>query len=336
LSIRYPAPLRPGAIIGVTAPSSGVRAECERRLVACVDAVRSRGFEVRLGDCLRGGGIVTADAATRAGELNRMLADPDIAAIVPPWGGELLIDLLDRVDFSAASPTWLVGYSDISTLLLPYTLRTGVATLHAPCFMEARFRAPDGLAHFLDVLALPAGAALTQTAATRYQTDWPSYERYAHAERWNLEHPTRWKWLGHEDDGATLTVSGRLLGGCLETIAMLPGTPFGDVPGFDGDVLFYFEVCEDAAPAVCRMLHHLRHAGWFRRASAILVGRTRAPAGHGLDQHGAVVHALGDLDIPIVYDVDVGHVAPQACFVNGALATVVVTPASARIEQRLV
>ena len=40
------------------------------------------------------------------------------AAVVPPWGGELAIDLLDQLDWdalAAAEPTWLVGWSDICT-----------------------------------------------------------------------------------------------------------------------------------------------------------------------------------------------------------------------------
>ena len=58
---------------------------------------------------------------------------------MPPWGGELAIDLLPLLDFAAigdAEPTWLVGYSDTSTLLLPLTLLTGVATLHGPGLMD--------------------------------------------------------------------------------------------------------------------------------------------------------------------------------------------------------
>ena len=333
--MNYPAPLARGSVIGVTAPSSPIAPDCERRLQACVDRARERGFEVVLGDCLRGSGVVSADRHARAAELARMLADPRIAAIVPPWGGELLIDLLELVDFAAMPPKWLVGYSDISTLLLPVTLRTGIATLHGPGFMETRFAAPDGLAHVFDVLALPAGASFVQRAAARSQVTWPSYQAYPHADAWNDDQPARWKWLGHEDDGASMTATGRLLGGCLEVIAMLPGTPYGDVASLPGDTIFYLEVCEEAAPAAARMLHHLRLAGWFARARAILVGRTRAPAAHGLTQHEAMASALGGLGIPILYDVDIGHVPPQAGPITGALATVTIGPGGGTIEQRL-
>ena len=46
-----------------------------------------------------------------------MFLDPAIRAIVPPWGGETAIDLLDILDWdalAAAEPTWLVGFSAVS------------------------------------------------------------------------------------------------------------------------------------------------------------------------------------------------------------------------------
>src|SRR5918994_957781 len=89
-----------------------------------------------------------------------MLTDPTIRAVVPPWGGELAIDLLPLLDVAAigqAQPTWLVGYSDTSTLLLPLTLLTGTATLHAPGLMDTPFRVPSPLLHWLDVATAGAG-----------------------------------------------------------------------------------------------------------------------------------------------------------------------------------
>ena len=54
-----------------------------------------------------------------------------------------------------------------------------------------------------------------------------------------------------------------------------------------------------------------------------------------LTQHGAVADALGDLGIPIVLDVECGHVAPYLPLVNGALARVVVDGDRREITQTL-
>ena len=132
-SICYPYSLKPGDVVGVTAPSSGIAPDLEARLQFCVEAVRGFGFDVRLGECLRSDHIVSASAHARAAELTHMLLDNSISAVVPPWGGELLINILPLLDFellAQAKPKWLVGYSDLSTLLMPYTMLTGIATMH--------------------------------------------------------------------------------------------------------------------------------------------------------------------------------------------------------------
>ena len=136
-----------------------------------------------------------------------------------------------------------------------------------------------------------------------------------------LPRPTRWRTLGDREIG---TLRGRLLGGCLETIAMLPGTPFGDLDAFapEDDLLVYVEVAEVDAYTAARMLHHLRLAGWFDRATGILVGRTSAPDASDYTQVDALRDALGGLDVPVLYDLDLGHVPPQLALVNGALTEV--------------
>ena len=54
----------------------------------------------------------------------------------PPWGGETAIDLLDVLDWdalAAVEPTWVVGFSDDTTWMLPLTLRLDWATVHGAC-----------------------------------------------------------------------------------------------------------------------------------------------------------------------------------------------------------
>ena len=109
------------------------------RLKVATCWLRERGYQVAVGQCLDGDSShVSAPAVERADELQRMLTDPQIRAVVPPWGGETAIDLLDLLDWdaiAAAEPTWVVGFSDISTLLLPLTTRAGWATLHGANLM---------------------------------------------------------------------------------------------------------------------------------------------------------------------------------------------------------
>jgi muramoyltetrapeptide carboxypeptidase len=126
----------------------------------------------------------------------------------------------------------------------------------------------------------------------------------------------------------------------LDVIAMLCGSAYGDLAGFARDyapegLLVYLDNCDFNTAQYGRALHHLKLAGWFNAANAILIGRTAAEAVEGFTQRDALVDALGDLDIPILYDLDIGHLPPQLMLVNGALATLTFGPSEKRIDQTL-
>ena len=79
----------------------------------------------------------------------------------------------------------------------------------------------------------------------------------------------------------------------------------------------------------------MRLNGFFDAANAVLVGRTSAPPIASLTQHEAVLDALGGLGVPLIADVECGHVAPYLPLVNGALAELVWSPMSMSLTQSL-
>ncbi len=334
--IRYPAPLRPGDTIAVTSPSAGVEGPAAARIDFCLEWLRSEGFDVVVGDCMDGSGITSAPAEQRAAELTAMLCDPDVRCVLPPWGGETAIDLVDLLDWdalAAAEPTWLVGYSDLSTLLLPITTRLGWATMHGDNLADTPYRPPLGL---LPWRALAAGPGPHVQRDSGVVAAWQPFEADPRATEWRDVGGGRWRLHGAD----SLVVSGRLIGGCVETLANLAGTPYGDVRAFgeahaDDGLIVYVEVAEDDAATICRNLHGLRLAGSFDHASAILVGRTSAPDHPQLTQEQAVIDALGCLGPPIVLDVEIGHVPPHLPLVNGALAPVTVEGDRREVVQEL-
>lgn len=340
--IRFPAPLRPGDRIGVTAPSSGVAADLRPRLEFCVEHLRARGYEVVLGTCLAGAGVVSAPAKARAAELTAMLTDPTIRAVIPPWGGELAVEVLPHLDLDAiraADPTWLIGYSDISTLLLPLTTLTGLATLHGQNLMDTPYRVPDPLAHWVEVVSRPRGASVAQGSSARHRgTGFDRWQDDPTVTEFTLDRPGTWSLL--DSPGGEMHVSGRLIGGCIETVSMLAGTRYGDLGTFRREhapegLIVYVEAACDGAVDIARDLWRMRLAGWFEEANAVLVGRTRAPDDDGFTQLDAVRSALGDLRAPVVLDVDCGHVPPHLALVNGALAELSVTATGGVLTQHL-
>lgn len=349
--VNFPAPLRPGDRIGVTATSSGVSDALRPRLDYAIRVVQERGYEVVLGDCLgvadASAGHVSAPVSQRAAELMTMLTDPTIRAVVPPWGGETAIDVLPLLDWDAlvaADPTWVVGYSDIATLLVPLTLRAGLATIHGSNFMDTPYRPSEGLLSWLDIAELPTGATFTQRPPGRYRRD--SHVDFAtepQANELTLDAEGGWTRLDEAGSGRVddeLHVRGRLIGGCIETVSPLVGSPIADVPRFvaehapEGTVV-YVEAAEANAFSICRALHGMRLAGVFTGAEAILVGRTSAPDDSTMTQREAVLDALGPLGIPIIAGVDCGHVAPFMPLVNGAHVDVTLRGGTAQVTQTL-
>ncbi|WP_310135813.1 hypothetical protein [Paraburkholderia terricola] len=136
---------------------------------------------------------------------------------------------------------------------------------------------------------------------------------------------------------------GRLIGGCLDTTSRAAGTSFGNLPGFvesslaDGTLL-YLENAEMKPCELLRSLLSMRLNGWFEGLSDVLIGRTAAPDSVQPDELSyidALQSALGDIPSPVLYDVDIGHVAPQLSLVNGALAQVMLRDGCGSLLQRL-
>lgn len=121
--IRYPY-LPDGAIIGITAPSSGVQTELHEMLKQSISRIGERGFQTIIGETVwTQDKAKSAPAPVRARELNEMMQDAKVDLLFPPWGGELLIEILEYTDFERFQPKWILGYSDTSVLLLALTLK---------------------------------------------------------------------------------------------------------------------------------------------------------------------------------------------------------------------
>jgi muramoyltetrapeptide carboxypeptidase LdcA involved in peptidoglycan recycling len=147
--------------------------------------------------------------------------------------------------------------------------------------------------------------------------------------------PRHWDLYGAK----TLDVTGTLIGGCIEVLSGIVGSPYGNVREFGvehGPLIVYLEAAEESAFNICRYLHQLRYAGWFDSAAAILIGSTSAPDGAGdggLTQRAAVLDALDGLALPIVFDVEIGHVPPHLPLLNGARARLRVDQTNQSITQ---
>lgn len=326
MTIRFPAPLRPGDCVAVCAVSAGVPEVLQGRLEASLQALRTAGYQVVEGATLRRQHKqASGSAAERLADLERFLFDPQIRAILPPWGGERAIELLPLLDWprlAASEAKWLCGFSDVSTLAVPLALRAGWATLHAPNLFDlsepARQPEMQALWH-----SWRHGVPPAQTAS---QAVW------LHGD--NLQTAASSIRLLHGEDAC---IEGRLLGGCLDVLMHLAGTPFFDLSAWQGTpIVLYLENAELRPCSVLRALSGMRLAGCFNGLSGLVLGRSSAANASDereLSYDEAVALALDGLPCPVVLDADIGHLPPQWSLLNGAWARLEVTPGKARLEQ---
>lgn len=111
----------------VTAPSSFPD---RGKLDAGVAALRNAGFRVVVGRSCQ----AFLSPREKAQELNEAFSNPEYEAIITARGGYGSYNILDWLDWEtiAANPKPLVGYSDITALLLAIYFKTGIVTYHGP------------------------------------------------------------------------------------------------------------------------------------------------------------------------------------------------------------
>jgi muramoyltetrapeptide carboxypeptidase LdcA involved in peptidoglycan recycling len=322
--IKYPF-LEIGATIGVTAPSSGVDNELHNMFKQSCERMGREGYKVVCGETVwTQEKAKSSSAKKRANEFIEMMHDENIDLIIPPWGGELLIEILEEIDFEKINKKWVLGYSDTSLLLLAITLNTGIATAHGTNLVDLRGEYSDETtAMWRSVLSTETGASITQYSSSKYQKKWQHNNPTPCV--FHLTEDTNWKTISRANE----KIKGRLLGGCIDIIRHLIGTPFGNVQDFrkkhfqNDHLIWYFENCELTTTDLRRSLVQMKLSGWFENCSGILFGRS--DGNQPIDDYTAedVYKDLADeLQIPIIYDIDCGHLPPQVTLINGAFAEI--------------
>lgn len=338
MMIRYPQ-LKDNATIGVTAPSSGVEKELHHLLTSAQERFEREGHELVFGDTAwTQDKSKSAPARQRATEFTSMMQNPEIDMILPPWGGELLIEILEHLDFQEMPEKWVLGYSDTSLLLFAMTLKTGIATAHGANLVDLRGEASDDTtAMWKQVLMTQAGDSVEQHSSAKYQKEW-SHESPTPI-IFHLTEQTDWKTVS----GTTEKINGRLLGGCIDIIRNVVGTPFGDVATFqkeylqDEPILWYFENCDMGTTDLRRALVQMKLAGWFANCSGVLFGRSDANAPvNNYTVEDVYADLAEDLGVPVIYDIDCGHVPPQVTLINGAYAEVEVVDGKGKVLQKFI
>ena len=131
------------------------------------------------------------------------------------------------------------------------------------------------------------------------------------------------------DSDTGIHVSGRLIGGCMDCLVNLTGTEYDYVSEFndkykDDGIIWFLESCDLNVFAIRRAMWQMEKAGWFKHVKAFIIGRPLVFGQDmmGLDQYSAVLAAAGKYKVPVIMDVDLGHLPPAMPVISGAYADV--------------
>ncbi|MFB6678749.1 LD-carboxypeptidase [Streptomyces sp. NPDC056390] len=294
-----PRALQPGDLVVIASLSGPLHAQYEPDLEQAVVVLERMGFRVRRAPLLEAGRHRWWSAATPAEiakEFNALLRDPEVRAVIAHDGGQTVFGYLDLIDVEAirADPKPILGYSDISLLHLVLYARTGLVGFHADL-------ATPGLGGHWQAAPAARQAELEKLYSTLLTSTQPIGAL-----------PTTPSWECWRAGRA----EGQLIGGVINRIALAQATPYAlPLERFDGAVLFWEELGGQAAH-VWSYLQVLRHAGILDRISGMVVGIPTAI--DGLDSPDTsptlseiVLDVLGDRDIPVLGNVEVGHAGPN-------------------------
>ena len=269
-SLIKPQALRPGDTIGIAAPASPFDQQAFERGVAVLE---STGYRVKIPDDLfsRQGYLAGSDSE-RASQLRKLFEDESVKAIFCARGGFGSMKLLPLLDFETlcAQPKILVGYSDITALLVGVYTRCSTVTFHGPL-----------------VTSLGTGSEKTRTAlidaigSSRPLEFKPSKPVVLNAGR----------------------ASGRLVGGNLTSLCHLMGTPYE--PRFEGHLLF-IEDRGEAPYRIDRMLSQLRLGGHLDGVTGVILGSFQ-DCGPLEDVYAIAKEAFRHTGVPILAGFDLGH-----------------------------
>jgi len=274
---KIPPYLKKGDRIAIACPAGYMPKE---KAQTCIATLQQWGFEVMVGNTLgsKSKNYFSGTDEIRLNELQAMLDDKSIKAILCGRGGYGVSRIIDQLDFTRfkKNPKWIIGFSDITLLHAHINRNLKIATLHAP--MAAAFNNGENKSEFINSLH----KALVGKKA-KYVCKADPFNKLGEAK-------------------------GELVGGNLTLITHLIGTK-SDI-NTKNKILFIEDIGE-LIYSTDRMLHQLKRSGKLTNLAALIVGGfsdvkdTERPFGKKVKE--LIKDILQDYDYPVCFDFQVGH-----------------------------
>ena len=268
--------LKQGSVIGITCPSGYVSQE---RVAYAIKTIERWGFRLKLGKTIGTEHYYFSGTdEQRLSDLQSMMNDEEVDAILMGRGGYGMSRIIDAIDFTAfvKKPKWICGFSDITVLHNHIHANYGIATLHTP--MCGAFKQETENEPYLHTIC---EALKGETLS--YQVPPSPYNKY----------------------GET---NGILTGGNLAILAHLTGSV--SEADTSGKILFIEDIAEYLYN-IDRMMLNLKRAGKLKNLKALVVGGftdlqdTERPFGQKVEE--LICDKVKEYDYPVCFNFPCGH-----------------------------
>lgn len=294
--------LKTGDLVGIISPAAKVSATSDTAKVR--ERFEEWGLRVKFGASLlnQDEPYFSGTDEERAADLQEMIDDPEVKAIIAYCGGYGSVRLLDIVNFSKLKyfPKWIVGYSDVTMFHLAL-YKQGVESIHGTMPVSFKYDQAD-----------PSAESLRQALFGETST--------LHVPPHPLNQP-----------GEAI---GRLVGGNLSILYSANGTA-ADFQVNEPTVLVIEEIGEYMYH-IDRMMQNLKQSGKLNKISALIVGQftdTQEADRFGVKHaYDVITRYTQPLNIPVIYDYPFGHSHPNAASYIGRRIAVSVNQSGAMIR----
>lgn len=309
-----PPRLQPGDEVRVISPSRSMAIIKEKQVEIARNRLEALGFHVTFGKHVHTHDeFFSTSIKERIEDLHDAFLDPNVKGVFTAIGGYNANQLLKYIDFDIIknNPKVFIGYSDITALNLSIYQKTGLITYSGPHFSTF------GMKHGLEYTMTSFIEAITNDAPyeivpSEFWSDDP----------WYLDQEDR---TFHEQKDYLILQEGRaegtIIGGNLCTMNLLQGTEF--MPSLKGSVLFIEDDDESHALTFDRDLQSLLHLPDAYDIQAIVIGRFQKDSQVTEEALRKIISSKRELShIPIIANVNFGHVSPIATLPIGGKATI--------------
>jgi muramoyltetrapeptide carboxypeptidase len=313
-----PKALRSGDTIGLITPATYV--PDPDRIALAERTMKYFGLRMKLAKNAgkrMGDYVISLDE--RLDDLHTMFRDNEVKAVFAIRGGYGSMHLLDRIDYDLIhrNPKIFLGYSDITAMHLAINKQAKLVTFHGPI----------ALSRFTDFTQKYFRKALFETQPIGKVTNPPESNELRPGHSLRTIRPG--------------VASAQLIGGNLTLISNTMGTPYEI--DTRGKILFLEDVDEEPYD-IDRMLTHLRLAGKFVGVAGVIFGECQdcrpkdykpsSTIPYGLGE--VLDNILGDLKVPVLYGLTIGHTDDQLTLPLGVTATLDATNGTVDITESAV